>query len=62
MKNFITHLDEASYMGNIGFVEMCKFWKEASKDEENKMNRIIKNEDWEEFKNLIFSVINVKLK
>ena len=62
MQNFITYMNEASYLGNIGFVEMCKFWKEASKDEENKMNRIIKNEDWEGFKSLIYSVINVKLR
>lgn len=61
MKSF-KKLFEASYFGNLGFVEMAKFFQIASKKEEEEMQKIVDREDWEEYKKLIFKVLKIKLK
>lgn len=55
-------LDEASYEGNIGFEEMVKFYQIADNDEINKIEDIIKKNDWDNFKRIIKKVIGVNLK
>lgn len=55
-------LDEAAYEGNLGFQELVKFYQEADNTEIDKMERIIKNDDWDGFKDLIKRVLGVKLK
>ena len=54
--------NEAAYPGNLGFVELCKFWDIASKSEKSKMDDILQKEDWIGFKRLINKVVKVKLK
>lgn len=60
MKNYITN--EASYIGNIGFEELVKFYKIANKSDIKKMEEIIKNNEWIAFKRLIRKVTRVNLK
>lgn len=62
MKKFKHMITEASYPGNIGFAEMAKFYKNASKSEIKEMEKIVKAEDWEGFKKMIQKTINIKLK
>lgn len=61
MESFKT-LFEASYSGNLGFVEMMKFFQKASKKEQDEMKKIVDNEDWEGYKKLIFKVLKIKLR
>jgi hypothetical protein len=55
-------LNEAAYAGNIGFEEMVKFYQKATKSEEKRMDKAIKDNDWETFKSLIKLVIGTSLK
>lgn len=55
-------IDEAVYAGNIGFEELISFYKKASSSEIKQMEKIIKIEDWNEFKKLIKKVLGVLLK
>ena len=55
-------LDEAAYMGNLGFEEMVNFYQKADDKEIKKMESVIKKGDWNGFKNLIFDVLGKKLK
>lgn len=64
MKHFIMNynLDEAAYDGNIGFEEMVMFYQKADKTEITKLERLIANDDWKSFKDLIQRVTGVRLK
>lgn len=65
MKHYIINykkVDEASYDANMGFTEMVNFYQIASKDEISKLERLIKNDDWEGYKQLIYDVLKVRLK
>ena len=62
MKTFKHMITEAAYPGNVGFVEMAKFYQTANKKQIKQMEDIIKAEDWDGFKELIQKVLNVKLK
>lgn len=55
-------LDESSYPGNIGFEEMVKFYQMAKPNQIKEMEKAIKSENWEAFKNLIRKVVGVMLK
>lgn len=55
-------MNEASYPDNIGFQEMSEFYQKASKSQITKMEKIVKDGDFAEFKNLIRKVLGVKLK
>lgn len=63
-KNYILapDIDEAAYMGNVGFEEMVEYYQKASNDEIKEMEKIIKKSDWNGFKSLIFKVLGKKLK
>jgi enolase len=62
-KHILEHLskNESAYPHNIGFQEMVEFYKKASRAEIKKMEKIVKDEDWEEFKKLIRNTIGTKL-
>lgn len=64
LKNYIMAPDvnEASYVGNIGFEEMVKFYQKASQQDIDGMEEIIKNSDWKKFKKMIKQVIGTVLK
>ena len=54
-------LSEASYMGNMGIIEMIEFYKKASKQEIKEMEKAAKKKDWDAFKQIIKKVIGVDL-
>jgi hypothetical protein len=54
--------DEASYEANIGFQEMAMFYQKATHKQIEEMERIVRSEDWDGFKNMIRKVTGVKLK
>jgi len=54
-------LNELAYKGNIGFMELVKFYRKASPKEIKEMEGIIGKGDWEAFKSLIEQVLGVKL-
>jgi len=54
-------IDEASYMGNLGFEEMVRFYQIADEAQIKEMENLIKHADWEGFKRLIYKVIGVRL-
>jgi len=56
------NIDEAAYPGNIGFEEMVKFYKLASKADLKLMGKAIDKNDWTTFKRLIDKVVGTKLK
>lgn len=55
------YLTELAYPGNLGFQEMIKFYKKASKQDQTKMDKIVKDQDWKEFKKLIKKVLGTSL-
>lgn len=55
-------VNEAAYDGNLGFEELVTFYKKADENEKNQMEKIIENDDWRGFKQLIYKVIGIKLK
>lgn len=54
-------ITEAAYPGNVGFMEMAQFYQVATRSQLDKMEKVIKNEDWQGFKRLIEKVLDVKL-
>lgn len=52
---------EASFKQNIGFVELVQFYKTASPSEIKEMEKIVKKNDWEKFKEIIERVLKVRL-
>lgn len=61
MKSF-KFLREAAYRGNIGFAEMVEFYKKATKEQEQEMDKAIASNNWEKFRKIIQDVLGVKLK
>lgn len=57
-----SNMQEASYKYNIGFQEMVQFYQKASPREIQKMESIIKNDNWTGFKKLIKNVLGIELK
>lgn len=56
---FIT---EASYKGNIGAMEMIQLYQKATKKEIEELEKVIKKEDWEAYKDIVKKVLGVTLK
>jgi hypothetical protein len=54
-------LTEAAYPGNMGIVEMIKFYKVASKQEIKEMEKATEKKDWGKFREIIKKVIGVEL-
>lgn len=55
-------LFEAAYPGNLGFEEMMRFFQKASEKDVVKMQKIVKDENWEDYKKIIKKVLGVSLK
>jgi len=62
LKSFIQHINEMVYKGNMGAIEMITFFQKASSKEIKMMEKVVKSEDWEEYKILIKKVLGIKLK
>ena len=63
LRNFIlAPVNEAAYAGNIGFEEMVRFYQKASDSDIEKMEKIIKDDDWDGFRAMIKKVLHVDLK
>jgi hypothetical protein len=60
-KTFLS-LIEASYEGNLGMMEMFKFYKVASAEEKNQMRKLLLAGDQEAAWKLLQKVTGVKLK
>lgn len=61
MKTFKSILVEAAYKNNLGFQEMVKFFQVANDKQIEKMEKILKDEDWEGFKKIIKEVLGTQL-
>jgi len=61
MSNFREYIDEAAFRKNMGFIEMLQFVDKATPEEQAQMDKIVKKEDWKEYKRLIAKVLNIKL-
>ncbi len=55
------NISELSYPGNLGAMEMMKFFDIASSEEKKEMDSILRSNDWKKFKKLILKVVGVKL-
>jgi len=53
---------EAVYKGNMGVMEMMKFYQVASDKEQKEMDKVVNKNDWEGFKLLIKKVLGIELK
>jgi hypothetical protein len=54
-------LFEAAYPGNLGAMEMFKFYNTATPEEKAIMDKIVAQKDWEAFKELIHKVLGIQL-
>ena len=54
-------LDEASYPGNLGMVEMFKFYQVASEEQKREMKHLMKLEKFAEAWEMLQRVTKVKL-
>lgn len=61
IKSFRTYLDEASYDGNMGAVEVMKFYQSATDSEIDKLERFIARQDWSKAWKLVQKVTGVNL-
>jgi hypothetical protein len=55
------NINEAAYKGNMGFEEMMKFYRVASKEDKEKMEKLVKDNNWSAYKILIKRVLGVQL-
>lgn len=54
-------LMESGYPGNIGFMEMVAFFKVATPTQKKEMQETIQAGNWNNFKDLIFRVLKIRL-
>lgn len=54
-------MNEAAYPGNLGFEELCSYYRKATKKEVKVIEDLIRKEDWSGFKLQIQKVVGVKL-
>ncbi len=52
---------EAAYRGNLGLMELAKFYRIATPEQKARMDEITNSEDWEGFKALVKEVLGVTL-
>ena len=62
LRYILSGLEEASYFGNLGVIEMVKFYKKATKNQIKQMEKIVSDNDMNGFKKLIKQVIGVEIK
>lgn len=58
---YFKHLDEAAYVGNIGFQELVKFHSKATPSQKKELQSHIQNKKHKEFRDLIKHVTGIKL-
>jgi molybdenum-dependent DNA-binding transcriptional regulator ModE len=58
---FKSKVDEAAYVGNIGAMEMFKFYQKANNQQKEKLQQLIQKKDTKAAWKHIQSVTNVKL-
>jgi len=61
MKTFRTFVNEASYEGNMGAMEVMKFYQSATDSQIEKLERFIARQDWSKAWQLVQKVTGVKL-
>jgi hypothetical protein len=61
VRNLLEQLDEATYAGNIGMMELVKFYSKASPKDKNMLQSYIKNKKHNEAWKLVQDVTGVKL-
>jgi hypothetical protein len=54
-------LNEAVYPGNVGMMEMFKFYQEATSAQKDLMQDLISKKAWDAIFDLIYKVTGVKL-
>jgi hypothetical protein len=54
-------LDEASYPGNLGMMEMFKFYQKANDEQKTKMKSLIGSKRFEEAWDFLQKVLGIKL-
>ena len=52
---------EAAYVGNIGAMELWKFYQKASEEQKKKLKQHIDNKEHKQFRDLIHKVTGVRL-
>jgi HPt (histidine-containing phosphotransfer) domain-containing protein len=53
---------EASYKGNIGFMEMVQLYQKATPKEVEEIEEIIRKNDWDEYKRIVKRILGINLK
>jgi len=51
----------ASYIGNIGFIEMIQFMEKATPETQLEMENAVLENNWDKFKELIKMVLKTEL-
>lgn len=62
MKVYEKYIDEAAYMGNIGFQEMVELYQKATPKQLKRLEKAIKDNNWNEYKKMVDDILGVKLK
>ena len=62
MKIYEKYIDEAAYMGNIGFQEMVELYQKATPKQLKRLEKAIKDNNWNEYKKMVDDILGVKLK
>jgi len=58
---YFKHMNEASYAGNIGIMELIKFYKAATPDQKTKLDTYIKQKNHKKAWDLVQAVTKTKL-
>ena len=54
-------ITEIAWPKAIAFHELCLFYRMATEEQQEQMEKILEDEDFESFKGLIFKVVGTKL-
>lgn len=61
MKKFKDHINEASYAGNIGIMELIKFKQKATPEQKKEFDRLLADKKTQKVWELVQQVTGVKL-
>lgn len=50
-----------TYSNNIGFQEMIQFTQKATESQQKRMDQVVRDENWAEYKKLIATVLHIEL-
>jgi len=62
MKIYEKYIDEAAYHGNIGFQEMVQLYQVATPSQLKRVEKAVKNNDWNMFMILVKEILGIGLK